>query len=81
MILADRGFTIQHSTGLDCAEVCIPLAKVSSAKWRVKRLINYHMHVYILNRNFHLTPISIMASTDDDGVSFIDKIDIVCCVL
>jgi len=22
-----------------------------------------------------------MASTDDDGVSFIDKIDIVCCVL
>jgi len=65
-------------------------ARVSSAKWKYKRLVNYHMYVYmlkvigIIRQKFsilHATlPISIVASSDG-GVSFIDKIVTVGCAL
>ena len=95
MILADRGFTIQDSAGLYCAEVCVPpftkgksqLSKVEIEKARQLSHVRIHVErvIGVIRQKFsilHATiPISIIASTDDDGVSFIDKIVTVCCAL
>jgi len=95
MILADRGFTIQDSAGLYCAEVRIPpftkgksqLSKIeienacqlSHVCIHVERLIGVIRQKFSL---LHSTlPISIIASSEDDGVSFIDKIVTICCAL
>ena len=88
MILADRGFTIQDS-GLYCAEVCIPpftkaVQQVEIEKARQLSLVRIHVErvIGVLRQKFsilHATlPISIVVSSDDDGVSFIDRIAIDC---
>jgi len=101
MILADRGFTIQDSARLYCAEVHIPpfivqrfvtkgksqLSKIeienacqlSHVCIHVKRLIGVIRQKFSLLLSTLL--ISIIASSDDDGVSFIDKIVTICCAL
>jgi len=92
MILADQGFTIQDSAGLYCAEVCIPsftkgksqLSKIeientcqlSYVRIHVERVIGViRQKLSILHSTL---PICIMASSDDDGISFIDKIVTIC---
>ena len=95
MILADRGFTIQDSAGLYCAEVRIPPFTKGKSQLSEIEIENSHQlsHVRIhderiigvIRQKFsilHSTlQISIIASSDDDGISFIDKIVIICCAL
>jgi len=95
VILADRGFTIQDSAGLYCAEVCIPpftkgksqLSKVEIEKARQLSHVRIHVErvIGVVRQKFsilHATlPINVVASCDDDGVSFVDKIVTICCAL
>ena len=95
MILADREFTIHDSAGLYCAEVCIPpfttgksqLSKVEIENARQLSHVRIHVEciIGVVRQKFsilHSTlPISIIVRSDDDGVSFIDKIITTCCAL
>jgi len=93
MILADRGFTIQDSAGLYCAEVHIPpftkgksqLSKIEIENARQLLHVSIHVEcvIGVIRQKFSMLhsilPISIIASSDDDGVSFINKIVTICC--
>ena len=95
MILADRGFTVQDSARLYCAEVRIPpftrgkkqLSKVeietarqlSHVRIHVERVIGMIRQKYTI---LHSTlPINMITSSDDNNVAFVDKIVTVCCAL
>ena len=95
MILADRGFTIQESAGMYCAEVRVPaftkgkkqLSKVeietarqlSHVRIRVERVIGTIRQKFTI---LHSTlPINMITSRSDNDVSFVDKIVTVCCAL
>ena len=95
MILADRGFTIQDSAGMYCAEVCIPpftkgkkqLSKVEIETARQLSHVRIHVErvIGVIRQKFsilHSTlPVNIVTSSDDNNVSFVDKIVTVCCAL
>ena len=95
MILADRGFTIQDSAGMYCTEVRIPpftkgkkqLSKVEIETARQLSHVRIHVErvIGVIRQKFsilHLTLlVNIIASSDDNDVSFVDKIVTVCCAL
>ena len=94
MILADRGFTIQESAGMYCAEVRIPaftkekkqLSKVEIETARQLSHVRIHVERVIgtIRQKFtilHSTlPINMISRSNND-VSFVDKIVTVCCAL
>ena len=94
MILADRGFTVEESAGMYCAEVKIPpftrgkkqLSKcevdtarqLSRVRIHVERVIGAVKQKYTILQS--TLPISIIMCKDDD-CSIIDKIVTVCCAM
>ena len=87
MILADRGFTVQDSAGVYCAEVRIPpftrgkkqLSKVeietarqlSHVRIHVERVIGMIRQKYTI---LHSTlPINMITSSDDNNVAFVRR--------
>ena len=95
MILADRGFTIQDSSGMYCAEVHIPpftkgkkqLSKIDIKTARQLSHVRIHVErvIRLIRQKFSILhsilPINMLTSSDDNDVAFIDKIVTVCCAL
>ena len=95
IVLADRGFTVQESAGLYCAEVHIPpftkgkaqLSKVevdtarrlSRVRIHVERVIGLVRQKYAILQS--TLPVNMVSCTDTDGYSIIDKILTICCAL
>ena len=95
MILVDRGFTIQDSAGMYCAEICIPpftkgkkqLSEIDIETARQLSHVRIHVEgvIGLIRQKFtilHSTlPINMLTSRDDNVVAFIDKIVTVFCAL
>ena len=95
MILADRGFTIQEAVGLFCAEVKIPpftkgkkqLNKVevdtahqlAQVRIHVERVIGLGRQKYTILQS--TLPINIIKTSEEESMSNLDKIVIICCAL
>ena len=93
VILADRGFTIQESVGMLCAEVKItPLTKgkkqlsklevdttreLSQVRIYVERIIRMVHQKYTILQS--TLPISMIMCNKDEGISSIDKTFAICC--
>ena len=94
-VLADWGFTIHEGAGLYCAEVKIPpfthgkrqldrveiekSRQLSAVRIHVERIIGLVRQKYsILNSTL---PINFIMNNDEDGLSMIDKVITICCVL
>ena len=97
MLLADRGFNVQESAGVYCAEVKIPpftKGKSQLSKFEVdtsRKLSNSRVRIHVervigvLRQKFTLLestlPINMIMCTHEDDCSMIDKIVTVCCAL
>jgi len=95
VILADRGFTIQDSAGMYCAEVKIPafargkkqLSKMevdttrqlAHVRIHVERVIGVVRQKYIILQS--TLPINMIMCDNDENISTIDKIVTICCAL
>ena len=95
LILADRGFTIEDTVGLYCAEVNIPpftkgkrqLSKVEVDAARrlsrvcihVERVIGSIRQKYTMLQS--TIPINMLMCDEGETVSYIDKVVMVCCAL
>ena len=94
-ILADRGFTVQDSVGLYCAEVKVPpftkgkkqlsrlesdtACQLSCVRIHVERVIGSLRQKYTI---LHSTlAINMIMCDDDTDISIVDKIVVVCCGL
>ena len=94
MILADRGFTIEQSVGMYCAEVKIPpftkgkkqLSKleVDSARQLAQVRIHIERVIGVLRQKYSILqstlPIN-MIKSDGEDISAVDKIVVVCSAL
>ena len=95
MLLADRGFNVQESAGVYCAEVKIPpftKGKSQLSKFEVdtpRKLSRVRIHVErvigLLRQKFTILestlPINMIMCTHEDDCSMIDKIVTVCSAL
>ena len=95
IVLADRGFTIEESVGLLCAEVKHPpftrgkpqliklevdtSRQLSQVRIHVERVIGAARQKYMILQS--ILPISMITCTGDDNLSPIDKAVIICCAL
>ncbi|XP_057683201.1 uncharacterized protein LOC130911752 [Corythoichthys intestinalis] len=95
MVLADRGFDIQDSVGLMCAEVKIPAftqgrsqldasdvestRKIAHLRIHVERVIGNIRNKYTILSN--KVPISFVLPCKREDVTFLDKLVVVCCAL
>ena len=95
LVLADRGFTIEDTVGLYCAEVKIPpftrgkrqLSKVevdgarrlSRIRIHVERVIGSIRQKYTMLQS--TIPINILICDEGETVSYIDEVVVVCCAL
>lgn len=94
LILADRGFTIQESAGMYCAQVKIPpftkgkrqLSQLEVDTSRQLSAVRIHVErvIGVLRQKYSFLegtlPINMLMATDN-GYSMIDKIVSVCCAL
>ena len=94
-ILADRGFTVQDSVGLYCAEVKLPpftkgkkqLSRLESDTARQLSRVRIHVERVIgsLRQKYTVLestlPINMIMCDDKTDISIIDKIVVVCCAL
>ena len=95
MILADRGFTIEDTVGLYCAEVKIPpftrgkrqlsqvevdtARRLSRVRIHVERVIGSIRQKYTILQS--TIPINMLMCDEGETVSNIDKVVMVCCAL
>ncbi|XP_065190842.1 uncharacterized protein LOC135821773 [Sycon ciliatum] len=95
-VLADRGFTVQDSVGLYCAELVIPpftrgksqLSRIEIDKARLLSRVRIHVErvIGVLRNKYTLLqstlPINLlMRDSGDPNIAVIDKIATVCCAL
>ena len=95
-VLADRGFTVQDSVGLYCAELVIPpltrgksqLSRIEIDKARQLSRVRIHVErvIGVLRNKYTLLqstlPINLlMRDSGDPNIAVIDKIATVCCAL
>ena len=95
-VLADRGFTVQDSVGLYCAELVIPpftrgksqLSRIEIDKARQLSRVRIHVErvIGVLRNKYTLLqstlPINLlMRDSSDAKIAVIDKIATVCCAL
>ena len=87
MILADRGFTVQDSAGLYCAEVCIPpftkgkkqlsKAKVDNARRLSRVRIHIERVIGLVRQKYKIVqstlPVNMVSCSEVDGFSIVDK--------
>ena len=95
VILADRGFTVQDTVGMYCAEVKIPAfthgkkqlsklevdtsCQLARLRIHVERVIGVVRQKYTLLEN--TLPINMIMCGDGESISTMDKIVTVCCAL
>ena len=94
-VLADRGFTVQDSAGVYCAEVKVPAftrGKRQFSRYEVdstRQLARVRIHVErvigVIRQKYSILestlPINMLMCNEGDDQSFIDKIVTVCCSL
>ena len=94
VILADRGFTIEQAAGVYCAQVKIPpfiggkkqLSKLEIDCARQLSQVRIHAETVIglVRQKYSIlqSTLSInMLTSDDEGISPIDKVVVICCAL
>lgn len=94
-VLADRGFTVEDSVGLYCAEIKVPpfrrgkkqLSRLEVDKARQLSRVRIHVErvIGVLRQKYTILestlPINMIMSDDDTKNSMIDKLVVVCCAL
>ena len=94
-ILADRGFNVQESVGMYCAEIKVPpftrgkkqlssievesARKLSRVRIHVERVIGVLKQKYTIFQS--ILPISAIMCDSETDCSFIDKAVVICCAL
>ena len=95
IVLADRGFDVQESATLYYAQVKIPAftcgkkqlsafevedtRQIASVRIHVERVIGLVRRKYKILQS--ILPTDYLANKDDNGITVIDKIALVCCAL
>lgn len=95
VVLADRGFNIESSVGLMCAEVNIPAftkgrkqlsavdvektRKIASVRIHVERVIGNVRQKYTILQD--TVPIDFVTTREGETDSLMDKIGLICCAL
>ena len=95
IVLADRGFDVQESATLYYAQVKIPAftrgkkqlsafevedtCQIASVRIHVERVIGLVRRKYKILQS--ILPTDYLANKDDNGITVIDKIALVCCAL
>ena len=94
-VLADRGFTVQDSIGLYCAEIKVPpftkgkkqLSRCEVDKARQLSRVRIHVErvIGILRQKYTILqstlPINMIMCDDTTETSMIDRIVVICCAL
>ena len=95
LVLADRGFTVQESVGMYCAEVKIPpftRGKKQLSKFEIdtsRQLSHVRIHVErvigVIRQKYTILqsrlPINMIMCAEEEDISIIDKVITVCCAL
>ena len=95
LILADRGFNIQESTGLYCAEVKLPpftkgkkqLSKAEVDNFRQLSRVRIHVErvIGVVRQKFSISestlPINFVMCNPGENISVIDKVVTIYCAL